>query len=114
MMHYEELLETHLEKNERIRELKAHKKEEQAMMLSQWDKRRVLKETAFAELENFVRGNREKLESLTRLEEIGFQSEKLTEIKKRILKEGQDKIKAEQAEKEKQENPTEGNTTEVS
>lgn len=114
MIYYEELLESHLQKNERIRELKAQKKSEQEMMLSQWDKRRVLKETAFAELENFVRGNREKLESLKKLEDIGFQSDKLTEIKKRILKEGQDKLKAEQAEKERQENAIEGNTTEAS
>ena len=97
-----DLLEVNVEQTKRIQALKKEKEEAKMKNIEEWNEKRRLRRAAFELLDRFVMGTHDKLWVLNRLEKIGFKSDRLNEIKSKILKEDKEKQEQEEIEREKE------------
>lgn len=97
-----DLLEVNIDQTRRVQALKMKKEEAKLKNIEDWNEKRKLRRAAFELLDKFMMGTHDKLWVLNRLEKIGFRSDRLNEIKSKILKEDKEKQEQEEIEREKE------------
>lgn len=97
-----DLLEANIGQTKRIQALRKEKEEAKIKNMDDWNEQRKLRRAAFELLDGFVMGTHDKLWVLNRLENIGFRSDKLKDIKSKILKEDKEKKELEELERERE------------